>query len=68
MRTNVSSVDKTIRIVLGIALFSLYFTLEGNARYFSLIGLIPFFTGLLSSCPLYSIFGISTCQTEKADN
>jgi hypothetical protein len=26
------------------------------------IGLVPLLTGLAGTCPLYSIFGISTCR------
>lgn len=68
MKANVGSADKVIRIVLAIALFSLYFLVEGNLRYLSLVGLIPLITSLMSWCPLYSIFGIRTCPLSKATN
>ncbi|MBI5647824.1 MAG: DUF2892 domain-containing protein [Ignavibacteriae bacterium] len=63
MKTNIGSVDRIIRIVIGIALLSLLFLLEGGARYFGLIGLIPLATSFIKSCPLYSVFGLSTCET-----
>jgi len=66
MRANVGSVDKTIRLVLAIALFGLYFLLEGNMRYLALIGLVPLLTGLVSWCPLYSLLGIRTCPMKNA--
>lgn len=66
MKKNVGTADRVIRVLLGLALFSLYFILEENMRYLSLIGLIPFVTGLVSACPLYSIFGIRTCPVKSA--
>jgi hypothetical protein len=57
---NVGKTDKLIRIIIGIALLSLFFFTEGNARYFSLIGIIPLYTGISGNCMLYKIFGINT--------
>jgi hypothetical protein len=65
MKTNVGSSDRIIRIILGAALFSLLFLLDGNARYFGLIGVIPIATAIMRSCPLYSVLGISSCAAEK---
>jgi hypothetical protein len=64
MQKNVGGADKTLRIVVGLALLSLIFFLPGNARWWGLIGLIPLTTGLLGWCPAYSPFGISTCKKE----
>lgn len=60
MKMNVGSVDKVIRIIAGIALLSLIFILEGNARWWGLIGLVPLITGLVGWCPAYSLIGAST--------
>lgn len=65
MKINIGSADRTIRIVLGIVLLSLLFILEGNARYFGLIGIIPLATAAMKSCPLYSVLGFSTCPVES---
>jgi hypothetical protein len=62
MNKNVSSIDKSIRIVLSLVLFSTFFIFEGNLRFIALVGLVPLLTGLVSFCPLYRIFGISTCK------
>lgn len=62
MKSNVGSVDKVVRIIIALALFSLYFILEGNLRYLAAIGFVPLLTAFVSWCPLYRIFGISTCQ------
>ena len=60
MKLNVGSVDKVIRIIAGIVLLSLIFILEGNARWWGLIGLVPLITGLVGWCPAYSLIGAST--------
>lgn len=65
MKANVGSVDKTIRIVIALVLFSLFFILEGNLRYVALVGLIPLLTAFMSWCPLYTLFGLSTCPLKK---
>jgi Protein of unknown function (DUF2892) len=64
MKSNVGSLDKVLRIVVGLGLLSLIFVLEGAARWWGLVGLVPLGTGLIGSCPLYSILGLSTCPAE----
>jgi hypothetical protein len=66
MKANVGSVDRTVRIIVGIALLSLFFTLEGNLRWLGLIGAVPLFTALVGFCPLYTVFGLSTCRGSKS--
>lgn len=65
MIKNVGNLDKIIRIVLGLALLSLLFVLEGTAKYLGLIGLIPLLTAFFGFCPLYALFGIKTCPVKK---
>lgn len=62
MKKNVGTLDRWIRIVLGIVLLSLLFLLQGGARWIGLIGLIPLVTGIVSFCPLYALFKIDTCK------
>lgn len=65
MKMNVGSIDKVIRIIGGIVLLSLIFILEGNARWWGLIGLVPLVTGLVGWCPAYSLIGVSTCPAKQ---
>ncbi|MDP2875452.1 MAG: DUF2892 domain-containing protein [Holophaga sp.] len=65
MNANVGSVDKVIRILVGLGLLSLFYFLDGNARYLGLIGLVPLLTAVMSFCPLYTLLGHSTCPTKK---
>lgn len=60
MKINVGSIDRVIRVVLGLGILSLLYFLEGNIRWFGLIGLVLLFTGLFSFCPVYALFGFST--------
>jgi len=63
MTKNVGTIDRIIRVVVGAALIAGFF-LNPEAKYawLFLIGIIPLATGLVSSCPAYSIFGTNTCQ------
>lgn len=65
MAYNVGTVERTIRIVLGIALTSLLFLAEGNARYFGLIGVVLLVTGVLRWCPAWSLLGVNTCGAQQ---
>lgn len=67
MASNVGGVDRILRIAVGIALLSLLFILEGGARWWGLVGLVPLTTGLFRNCPLYGLFGFSTCPLHKSD-
>ena len=59
---NVGGIDRILRIVVGAALL-LGFFLNGGGAYgwLYLIGIIPLATGLMQTCPLYSLFGLNTC-------
>ncbi|MBT8493955.1 MAG: DUF2892 domain-containing protein [Deltaproteobacteria bacterium] len=56
-------VERALRVLLGAALIALYFV--GPKTAWGLIGIVPLATGLLGSCPLYTLFGWSTCRTAK---
>lgn len=57
---NVGSIDKIIRVIIGIALLSLLFLVEGNMKYLGLIGIVPILTAAIGFCPIYRIFGLKT--------
>ncbi|OJF96820.1 YgaP family membrane protein [Pararhizobium antarcticum] len=63
---NIGSIDRLLRIVVGVALLALFFLYPAAPwRYFTLIGVVPLLTGLLSTCPLYSLLGISSCPAKR---
>jgi len=61
MTANVGTADRVVRIVVGLALIA--FAIWGTVtwHWVGWIGLIPLITGFAGRCPVYSIFGISTC-------
>lgn len=63
MTRNEGTLDRAARIILGLILLSL--TVVGPQTMWGLIGIVPLLTGLVGSCPLYNIFGISTCPLKK---
>ena len=64
-KTNVGGIDRVLRIIVGLALLAAFFLYpDASWRYWTLIGVIPLATGLLSTCPLYSILGLSTCPVK----
>ena len=60
MNKNIGAVDRVLRIIVGVVLIALVFV--GPQTLWGLIGIVPLATGLLGTCPVYSIFGISTCS------
>ncbi|GGH60382.1 DUF2892 domain-containing protein [Frigidibacter albus] len=64
--TNVGGIDRILRVAVGLALIAAFFlNSEGQYRWLYLIGIVPLATGLLRTCPLYSIFGLSTCPLKR---
>jgi len=57
---NEAKVERAIRVLVGAALLTLTFV--GPKTLWGLVGLVPLVTGLLGSCPLYTLFGFSTCK------
>lgn len=60
---NEHAVERVVRVAVGLALLSLMFV--GPRTAWGLLGLIPLATGLIGSCPLYTLFGWSTCSTKE---
>jgi hypothetical protein len=60
---NEHTFDRLIRIVLGVFVMSLAFV--GPQTPWAYLGAIPLVTGLVGSCPLYTLFGVSTCGLKR---
>lgn len=58
MKRNVGSLDRILRVVVGLALIVL--AAMGSIGAWGYIGVIPLVTGLMGSCLLYRMLGIST--------
>jgi hypothetical protein len=59
-RHNESNLDRSIRVIVGIAVLALVFI--GPRTPWGLLGLIPLITGIAGVCPLYRLIGLSTCS------
>ncbi len=62
---NIGTVDRVIRVLLGLAILASYFVLEGNLRWLAVIGVIPIGTALVGFCPLYWLIGTNTCGLRR---
>ena len=60
---NVHPIERALRVIAGIVLLSLVFL--GPQTLWGLVGLVPLATGLLGTCPLYTLFGWSTCRMPR---
>ena len=61
MAPNVGSVERAARVTIGCVLLILTCGLDAPVRWLGLLGFIPLLTGLLGTCPLYSLLRIDTC-------
>jgi hypothetical protein len=69
MKRNMGSTDKIIRFVLAALFVILYFTnVVSGVLGIILLVLAGVFvlTSLVSFCPLYAPFGLSTCKTKES--
>jgi hypothetical protein len=67
LKTNVGGIDRIVRVLVGLALLGLFFMYsDAPWRYWALIGIVPLATGLMGSCPVYSMLGLSTCPVKRA--
>ncbi len=65
-KTNEGTTDRVLRTVIGLALIAAYFfTSGGGYHWLYLIGIVPLVTGLIGTCPVYSLLGISTCPVKS---
>lgn len=64
MKANVGTIDRVIRIIVGLVLISLVFV--GPHTPWGWIGIIPLITGFVSFCPAYALIGASTCPKKHA--
>lgn len=59
MFKNESTLDRMLRVVVGVVLLSL--AVLGPRTLWGLVGVVPLLTGIIGFCPLYRVLGISSC-------
>ncbi|BDW81710.1 hypothetical protein MACH24_11480 [Erythrobacter sp. Dej080120_24] len=60
MSRNEGTLDRVLRVIVGLVLIAL--ALTGTLTPWGSIGIVPLATGILGVCPVYSLFGIRTCK------
>ncbi len=64
MDKNIGTLDRAMRLVVGIVLIALVFV--GPQTPWGWIGIVPLATAALGFCPLYTVLGFSTCPIKRA--
>ncbi|MCX7324532.1 MAG: DUF2892 domain-containing protein [Hyphomicrobiales bacterium] len=69
MTTNVGTIDRVFRIIIGVALiaFALGSIMPATGwNWIGWIGIVPILTAVFGTCPAYTLLGLSTCPTRTA--
>lgn len=64
MSTNVGSIDRIIRIIIGVAAVTFALLSDHELAIWGFIGFVPLFTAVIGWCPAYLPFGIKTCKSK----
>ena len=68
MTKNVGTIDRALRIIVGLALLAFAFGLIGKGSAYAWlgwIGIVPLLTAAIGFCPLYPLIGLNTCSMDK---
>lgn len=60
MTTNIGTIDRAARVILGIIIVTL--TALGKISPWGWLGVMLMITGAIKFCPAYSLFGFKTCK------
>ena len=62
MSVNEGTIDRAVRVIVGLALLSLVFV--GPQTAWGWIGVVPLLTGIVGWCPAYTLLGVNTCPKQ----
>jgi hypothetical protein len=64
MKTNEGTVDRALRVALGVALIAVGFAwVQGTAGIVvGTVGFVPLLTGLVGWCPIYTLLKVDTLR------
>ena len=63
MSVNVGTIDRVLRVVIGLALIAFAIPLgfpQTGWNWIGWIGIVPIITAVVGNCPAYSVLGLST--------
>lgn len=63
MKANVGSVDRILRVLVGLGLIGAAAT--GYIGAWGWLGVVPLATGLFRFCPAYTLLGVKTCPADR---
>lgn len=61
MSINEGTIDRVVRVTVGLVLIGL--TLTGAIGVWGWIGIVPLVTGVIGWCPVYTLIGFRTCKS-----
>jgi hypothetical protein len=61
MNSNEGTLDRSLRVIAGLALIGMAAT--GVIGAWGYVGVVPLLTGAVGWCPVYTLLGIKTCRT-----
>ena len=67
LKKNVGNIDRILRALIGIAALAAFFMASTTGLLhwvYLLVGVIGLGTAAMSSCPIYTIFGMRTCPMD----
>jgi hypothetical protein len=59
LKINEHPIERVVRVILGVALVGM--AAMGTIGAWGYIGVVPILTGAMGTCPIYTVFGLSTC-------
>ena len=66
MKQNVGTIDRILRVAVGIALIAWAVFGASEYAWAGWIGVAPLLTAVVGWCPPYSLLGINTCGAKRA--
>ena len=63
LKVNEHPIERGIRVILGVGLVAA--AAMGSIGVWGYIGVVPILTGLMGTCPLYTLLGVSTCPVSR---
>lgn len=66
---NIGIIDRTVRILVGLAMISVWFfypmtSLNLSIALLALLGVAPLLSGILGWCPVHAMFKTKSCGTD----